>query len=95
MLPFLSALLSASLASESFSQAACAADGPPPTFALLLVGNFRTFYDPRVYKSIRTNLIDALGERPIRSASRAESIILYSPRLRSSSFCCSFARRCA
>ena len=54
MLPLLSAFLSASLASESFPQAACAADGPPPTFALLLVGNFRTFYDPRVYKSIRT-----------------------------------------
>ena len=75
VLPFLSALLSASLASESFSQAACAADGPPPTFALLLVGNFRTFYDPRVYKSIRTNLIDALGEAPIRTASRAEIIL--------------------
>ena len=50
---------------ESFQQAACAADGPSPLFALLLVGNFRTFYDPRVYKSIRTNLIDALGARSV------------------------------
>lgn len=46
---------------QTFQQHACAADGPPPLFAILLVGNFRTFYDPRVYKSIRANLIDALG----------------------------------
>ena len=91
VLPFLSALLSASLASESFSQAACAADGPPPTFALLLVGNFRTFYDPRVYKSIRTNLIDALGKRPFaqRPAQKLSStaslsiiMLLFCPQVR-------------
>lgn len=46
---------------QSFTEALCAANGPPPLFALLLVGNVRTFYEPRVYKSIRANLIDALG----------------------------------
>ena len=45
----------------SFQDALCAADGPPPLFALILAGNFRTFSDPRVFESIRANLIDALG----------------------------------
>ena len=48
----------------SFADEACAAyGGQPPRVALLLVGNFRTFAEPRVYKSIRRNLIDALGGR--------------------------------
>ena len=51
--------------STTFAAAACAADGTPPLVAFLFVGNFRTFYDPRVYTSIRTNLIDALGARSV------------------------------
>lgn len=46
---------------SSFQDAFCAADGPPPLFALIMAGNFRTFSDPRVFESIRANLIDALG----------------------------------
>lgn len=32
-----------------------------PWIAVVLCGNFRTFTDPRVYKSIRANLVDAFG----------------------------------
>ena len=45
----------------SFSGALCASAGKPPTFALLVVGALRTFHDPRVFTSIRSNVIDALG----------------------------------
>ena len=46
----------------SFAAEACAAfREEPPRVALLLVGNFRTFAEPRVYKSLRRNLIDAFG----------------------------------
>ena len=54
---------SASVDAGSFADAACAAF-QPPRIAILLCGNFRTFGDPRVYRSIRSNFIDALGGRP-------------------------------
>ena len=38
-----------------------AKDGTLPWVAVVLSGNFRTFSDPRVYKTIRSNLIDAIG----------------------------------
>ena len=47
----------------SAQHAICSASGTPPRVAVLLVGNFRSFYDERVYRSIRANLIDALGAR--------------------------------
>ena len=44
----------------------CAATKPHnPWIALLLAGNFRTFSDPRVYKTIRANLVDALGAQVV------------------------------
>jgi hypothetical protein len=51
------------MSGPAFADAACAAF-QPPRIALLLCGNFRTFGDPRVYRSIRSNFIDAIGGRP-------------------------------
>ena len=41
--------------------AICAAHGTPPLVAFIFVGNLRSFHDPRVYRSIRSNLIEAIG----------------------------------
>jgi hypothetical protein len=50
----------------SFADELCAATKPHnPWIALLLAGNFRTFSDPRVYKTIRANLVDALGAQVV------------------------------
>lgn len=57
--------LAAHPTNTSLSDELCSSASPPPGrrpwVAVVLCGNFRTFPDPRVYKSIRTNLIDALG----------------------------------
>lgn len=48
----------------SHSDELCSSASAPdrkPWIAVVLCGNFRTFSDPRVYKSIRANLVDALG----------------------------------
>lgn len=37
------------------------APSPKPRIALMACGNMRTFGDPRVYKSLRHNVVDALG----------------------------------
>ena len=46
---------------SALSSELCAATRPRPLIAVLICGNFRTFGDPRVYKSIRHNLVEALG----------------------------------
>ena len=48
----------------SHSDELCSSASAPdrkPWIAVVLCGNFRTFPDPRVYKSIRANLVDAFG----------------------------------
>ena len=47
-------------AAWSFSDHGCPGI-PRPRLAACIVGNLRTFYDPRVHESIRHNFLDAFG----------------------------------
>lgn len=49
--------------SSSVADTICAAFAPPPRVALFLVGAARTLSQPLLYKTIRTNLLEAFGGR--------------------------------